>query len=172
MPNQALVVIDVQEGLFSNPNSPMYESESLLNNINQLIGKARKAKTPIIFVRHNSEGLSFESSSWQVHSELNHLQDDIYVEKQFCDSFRKTNLLEILEKRGIDQIIVCGLQTEYCVDTSCRSAFEKDVKVFLVEDAHSTCDNKTSSAKQIIDHHNESLGGVFVELVPTINVEF
>ena len=93
MPNQALVVIDVQEGLFSNPNFSMYESESLLKNINQLIGKARKAKTPIIFVRHNGESLPFESSSWQVHSELNRLQDDIYVRKTVLRLFPQNELV-------------------------------------------------------------------------------
>ncbi len=170
MENKSLVVIDVQTGLFDYPGYVLYEPEKLLQNINTLIQKARDAKTPVIFVRHNDEGLPHKSSAWQIHEDLHRSDDDVYVDKKHCDSFLETNFEEVLKSRGIEQIIVCGLQTEYCVDTACRSAAGRGFKVTLVKDAHSTYDSEVISAKQIIDHHNETLGGSIVELVATDEV--
>ena len=172
MGNKALVIIDVQEGLFNNEESPIYRADYLLQNINKLIEKARKAKIPVVFIRHNSDGLPFESSAWQVHQRLNASGEDIYIEKKYCDSFFETDLQEVLDSKNIKQIVACGLQTEYCVDTFCRSAFSREFKTTLVEDAHSTYNTEILNAKQIIDHHNESLGAAFTQLVSTTAIEF
>lgn len=172
MANKALIVIDVQEGLFGDHESEIYRSGALLDNINELIGKARRADIPIIFIRHDDPGLPHGSTAWQIHGNLEQAGGDIYVEKQRCDSFFETDLQDVLSERSIDQIFVCGLQTEYCIDTACRSAVGRNIKTILVEDAHSTRDSNVLDAKQIIDHHNEVLGLAFVELVSTEAAEF
>ena len=57
------------------------------------------------------------------------------------------------------------MQTEYCVDTSCRAAADLGYKVVLVRDGHSTFDNGVLTAEKIVAHHNRTLGGGgFVEL--------
>jgi len=172
MSKKALVVIDVQKGLFNGPNSGIYRAERLLSNINELIEKARDASVTIIFIRHDGAGLQHGTSKWQIHEDLDFREEDIFVEKKHCDSFYKTNFLEVLEKQDVKEIVVCGLQTEYCVDTACRSAAGKGIQTNLVEDAHSTVDSKTLSAKQIIEHHNDVLGNAFVELFSTKDVGF
>jgi len=57
-----------------------------------------------------------------------------------------------------------GAQTEVCVDTTCRRAFSLGFEVTLVSDGHSTWDNATLSADQIIRHTNDTLAGWFVRL--------
>jgi len=69
-----------------------------------------------------------------------------------------------LDIRGIKKLVITGLQTEYCVDTTCRRAYSLGYDVVLVKDAHSTWDSGDLSAQQIIDHHNNVLGGWFVTL--------
>lgn len=172
MANTALVIVDVQVGLFDNPESELFEPETLLKKINDLIRKARSAKTPVVFIRHNDPGLPYESAAWQIHSELDQSDKDILVDKKHCDSFFETDLQDVLEKNSIDRLVVCGLQTEFCIDTFCRSAAGKNIETLLVKDAHSTYDSGIISARQIIDHHNDILGTAFVELVSTETFEF
>ncbi len=172
MANTALVIVDVQVGLFDNPKSEIYAAETLLGNVNTLIREARSTKTPIIFIRHNDPGLPFDSPAWQIHGSLERRDGDIYIDKKHCDSFFETDLEDVLRKNSIDRIVVCGLQTEYCVDTACRSAAGRNIETTLVEDAHSTRDSKVLQAKQIIAHHNESLGAAFVKLVSTKEILF
>jgi len=62
------------------------------------------------------------------------------------------------------------MQSEYCVDTTCRSAHGLGYEVYLDEDAHTTGDAGSSCGEQIVDHHNETLGGAFVTLVRTAEV--
>jgi nicotinamidase-related amidase len=59
-------------------------------------------------------------------------------------------------------LVVAGIQTEYCVDTTCRRAYSLGYDVTLVQDGHSTWDTPDLCAPQIIAHHNRTLGGWFV----------
>jgi nicotinamidase-related amidase len=65
--------------------------------------------------------------------------------------------LEELIQRSIKQVVLIGMQTEYCVDTTCRHAFALDYQVTLVKDGHSTYDTKRLLAVDIIAHHNAIL---------------
>ena len=65
-----------------------------------------------------------------------------------------------------------GLQTEFCVDTTCRRGSLLGYKIQLVKDGHGTWNSDILSAQQIIDHHNTELGGMFVELVSSANIKF
>jgi len=65
-----------------------------------------------------------------------------------------------------------GLQTEYCIYTTCRRAFSLGYVVILVKNAHSTWDSSCLTAQQIIWHHNYVLGGWFVVLKNEREIEF
>jgi nicotinamidase-related amidase len=67
-------------------------------------------------------------------------------------------------------VIITGVQTEYCVDTTCRRAYSLGYHVVLIRDAHSTYDTNTLTASQIIAHHNNILGGWFAELKETSEI--
>ena len=93
---KALLIIDVQVGLFEPKPSP-YKSDEVISNINKLTDKARAANTPVIWIQHetpNHEILKFQSSGWQLPSNLNQAESDFYVRKTTPDSFLKTNLLQ------------------------------------------------------------------------------
>lgn len=165
--NKALIVIDVQEGFFSDSNYPVYNEKELINNINQLIDSFRKDGKPIIFVRHIDEDLIKGTRPWEVYSKIHSTSDDLYVAKTTPDSFFKTELLNVLKTNNIDSIVIVGLQTEYCIDTTCKSAFGKGISTILVSDGHSTYDNSFMKANKIIDYHNKIMGSWFAELKTT-----
>jgi nicotinamidase-related amidase len=173
MSNKVLVVIDVQNIFFTDKNFQPYKAAEVVENINKLIKNARQNEIPVIFIRHEDpEYMQLGSSAWQIYDKLDTAETDFYVEKKTPDSFFETNLQELFEREKIDEIYLCGLQTDFCVDTTCRSAFGKKIKAFLVEDAHSTYDTEFIKAENIIKHHNSIIGQWFAKLVPTSKVTF
>lgn len=162
MGKTALLVIDVQVGMF-NPSDPVYEGEALLNAISGLIDKARTAGCPVVYVQHDSsaegpgEILNHGTPGWEIHPAIAPSAGDVVVEKTTPDSFYKTSLQQELQALGVTDLVLCGIQTEFCVDTTCRRAVSEGYHVTLVSDGHSTWSSKQLTAQQIRDHHNRVL---------------
>lgn len=170
----ALLVIDVQLGMFEEQD-PVYRGDELLTTIGDLITRAHAAGIPVIYVQHSGgENHLLEPSApgWPIHPAIAPTEDALVIHKRHPDSFQETNLQHELEIRGIKRPIVVGIQTEYCIDTTCRRAYSLGYDVTLVEDAHSTWDTDHLKASQIIAHHNQVLGGWFVILKAAHAIEF
>ncbi|MFP6645312.1 MAG: isochorismatase family protein [Candidatus Latescibacterota bacterium] len=71
--------------------------------------------------------------------------------------------------RHAERLVICGLPSEYCVDTTTRRAFSLGYDITLVADGHSTCAGSLTAAQKIA-HHNEVLGGWFARVVPASQV--
>ena len=156
----ALLVIDVQVGIIDGFHA--YRGREVLEQINNLLSKARASNMPIIYVQHDGEAghpLEVGSDGWHIHQAIKPLEEDLIIRKRASDSFFETTLQRELEARGIKHLIVTGCMTEYCVDTTSRRAVSIGYDVTLVSDAHTTIDNKLLTAAQIIAHHNALLEG-------------
>lgn len=156
----ALVIIDVQNGLFAIEDSPIHKEDVLIKNLQLLIKKARNAKVQIFYIQHNdSKGKRLETGTenWKIRSEITPRNEDIVIQKYNSDSFMNTSLDEELNKRGITRLIIAGLATPMCIDTTVRSAVSHSYKVILIQDTHSTIDSEILKAPQIIAHHNDIL---------------
>ena len=156
---KALLIIDVQNGMFQKENV-VHKGEQLLLRIKSLITQARSTKTPIIYIQHQSptgKPLEYKTHGWEIHSDIAPVKEDIIIQKTTPDAFFQTSLEAELKQLEIEHLIITGIQTEACVDTTCRRAFSNHYKVTLVSDAHSTWDTNLLTADQIIGHHNEVL---------------
>ena len=172
--NVALLIIDVQMCNFDE-SSPVYGGSDLLSKISTLLVQARAARVPIIYIQHcGSEGSIDQPGTpgWKIHPAIAPLDSDIVVQIRHPDAFQDTCLQRELESRGIKELIITGIQTEYCVDTTSRRAYSLGYNVTLIKDAHSTWDTDLISASQIIAHHNEVLGGWFAKLRKANEVKF
>jgi nicotinamidase-related amidase len=167
----ALMIIDVQMGMFDE-DEPVYNGDKLLQTLSQLIERARDADVPIVYIQHNDSQFVEGNSDWPIHPSIAPLEGEIVVQKRTPDSFHETNLGEELEKMGIKNLVVGGIQTEYCVDTTSRRAFTLGYDVTLVEDGHSTWDNRHITAEQVIAHHNNTLDGWAVTVKPAKVIRF
>ena len=170
----ALLIIDMQNGLVNGEKTP-WARESLLNNINKLIAKARESQQTIIFVQHTGPDgtiLAQGSEMWQIAPELQREEHDSYLTKTRPSCFYQTSLMSLLAEKGIKMLIVSGMQTDYCVDTTCRAGRDLGLDTVLVSDAHSTFANGVLSAEQIVAHHNKLLSGPFVTLLTSDEVSF
>jgi nicotinamidase-related amidase len=175
MTDTALLVIDVQVGMFAE-DDPVYQGDALLANISSLLEKARQADIPIIYIQHGSERkghpLELGTPGWQIHPAITPHEGDAIIQKRMPDSFYETNLQQELEACGIKKLVITGIQTELCVDTTCKRACSLDYDVTLVADAHSTWDREQLCAPQIIAHHNSLLGDWFATVKPASEVMF
>ena len=148
--NSALLLIDVQQSLV---DEGIWNAGGVIKRLNQLISKARNENIPVIFVRDTTVG-----PDGSHHSSLDYRTDDLEIEKDYSDSFMETPLDELLKSKNISNLIVGGMQTDYCVDSTVRQAATLGYKVLLVTDGHSTLDHQHLKAEQIIAHHNLILG--------------
>jgi nicotinamidase-related amidase len=159
--NTALLVIDVQQGLCEGEHDA-FESQQVIARINQVCAKARAAGAVVIFIQHESHSgyLEFGTAAWQLARGLHVEATDLRIRKTTPDSFHRTQLEEVLRRHAVADLVVCGMHTEFCVDTTARRALALGYPVILVEDAHTTQDNEHLSAAQIIRHHNDTLTNI------------
>ncbi len=171
----SLVVIDTQVGMFQTPGlPPVPEGERLLRNIDGLIRRAPEAGVAVVHVRHGEgpgEPLERGTKGWETHPPVALADGESIVDKETPDSFLRATLRDELESRAIERLVLAGMQTEYCVDTTCRRAFGLGYDVTLAADAHGTWDESLTAA-QIVAHHNEVMGNGFVEVVPSAEISF
>ncbi|MCX6239517.1 MAG: cysteine hydrolase family protein [Bacteroidia bacterium] len=156
MAAKALLIIDMQAGSFT-PSTPRYESDIVIEKINQLTTIFRAKSNPGIFIRHDGsrEGCYIPGTDdWQILPELNQLPGDLYVEKTINDSFYQSELQSTLQKLGANDLYFVGCATDFCFDTTVKSALGKDYNVTVVKDGHTTADRPFANAKTLIDHYN------------------
>jgi len=158
---RALLVIDVQQALCSGPYAA-HDSAGLVERINAVAARARAAGLPVFLVQHESaDGLLARGSpGWQLAEGLVVAPTDLVVAKTTPDAFMRTTLLPALQAQGVTHLVICGLQSQFCVDTSTRRALALGYPVTLVADGHSTCDQGALSAAQISAHHTVTLVGI------------
>jgi len=153
---QALLIVDVQAGLFS---TPRFDAENLIIRLNELAKRLRTRGGPVFFVQHcGAEGDPLHPSQpgHALHEGLVVEDDDHFVAKESCDAFLNTTLASQLTACGIDEVIVTGFATEFCVDTTVRSALAHGFRTIVPEDGHTTADRAHLSADKVIEHHNET----------------
>ena len=152
-PNTALLVIDVQNGVVGEA----YDRDAVVANIATLVDKARAADVDVVWVQHNDDDLKKGSENWQYVAELERLDSEPLVQKEYGDSFEETELESILAARGIGQLIVSGAQTDACIRSTLHGAIVRGYDATLVSDAHTTEDQSSWGAPtpdKVIAHTN------------------
>lgn len=160
--NTALLVVDVQANMFA-PFNPVHEADEFLERILKVLFLARSSGTQVIFIQNNGEpGEPDETRTegWLIHPELAIENGDLIVQKKLAEPFTDTELHNVLKKKGIQKLIVAGLQSEFCIEATCKKAAELGYGVTLVSDAHSTYPSDEGTAEQIVAKVNSRLKDV------------
>ena len=153
---QALIVIDIQEGLVKeNP----FDTKNFIINTKAIIQHFRDQNIEVIFIRHSEdEGLlAMGSDNWQVYHELKPQENEKIFNKYYNSIFKDSELKEYLNRKNITDLTFVGMQVEFCIDTSVKVGFEYGYKITIVEDAISTFDNIHLSADQILSFYKEKI---------------
>lgn len=172
----ALIIVDVQLAMFNSIHqTSVHNAEGVLDNICHLIDQARKSDVPVIFIQHtdhNDEEYAEGQVTWQLHPKLSPKKTEKIIRKATWDAFHQTTLLSELQALNVKNLVFAGMQTEFCLDTTCRRAFSLGFKSVLASDGHSTFDSPVLPAEKIIEHHNYIMDGRFVKCLPVNDIEF
>jgi ureidoacrylate peracid hydrolase len=167
----ALLVIDMQ--LFFRPYTP-----DIIDNVTKLIDSFRSRNIPIIFTRHGHRNMNedggllaswwnshamYGSPEWELLEEISVRKDDIIIDKNRYSAFWGTGLDDLLRSKNVREIVITGVLTNCCCETTARDAFMRDYKVFFVSDATAT-DNA--------DLHLASLKNLAFGFAYIVNAEF
>ena len=164
----ALLVLDMQN-YFMDPESHAHvpSGHAVLPNIRSLIGFFRSAGRPVIFTRHGLESgedpgimgrwwrdnVREDSSESAIIESLDVKDSDAVIRKTRYSAFVGTDLERMLKSKGVESLVIAGLTTHLCCDSTARDAFMKDFAVFFVVDATATWteDLHVSSLKALSD---------------------
>jgi nicotinamidase-related amidase len=165
--NRALLIIDMQVCHLP-VDDPPYRAQEVLEVDQWLIEKARASGVPVIFVQHcGAQGSRYEPGTpgWQFHPLLEPRDGETVVQKRHPDSFQDTDLRDVLVSKGIGKLIVAGMRSEMCIDTTVRRAYSLGYEVELVSDGHTTWSTPVLAGERIVAHHNHVLGYKFAKAV-------
>jgi nicotinamidase-related amidase len=165
----ALLVIDVQQGLFTR-STPVYRAEELLENINSLVKRAHGSGAPVFYIQHSEPGILIKGSlDWQLHPQLHPWNSDNILHKLHDNAFEETDLDDRLQSYKVTTLVVTGLLTHCCVKATCLGGRRQGYQVILVQDGHSSYSRQ---AARIIDKWNQKLGEKQVEVIPAAAIKF
>ena len=173
---QALLIIDVQNDYFEGGKSELCNPTSALQNIEKALKRFRERNFPVIHVQHINirEGASFflpNTHGVLIHQNIAPLDHDFLVIKHAPNSFFETNLSTILKENDINSLVICGMMSHMCIDTTTRACKDFGIKVTLLEDACATKDlrfnEKTIPAETVHNTFMASLNGMFATVIRT-----
>jgi len=147
----ALLVIDMQN-FFLDPHSPTYTcgSTAILPNVKRLIEAFRRAGRPVIYTRHMHHpnkidlgimgwwwrGVCVEGTSEsEIFREIAPLPNEKVIEKHRYSAFYNTDLETILRCMKIEDLVISGIMTNLCCESTARDAYFRDYRVFFPADA-------------------------------------
>lgn len=148
-----LLVIDMQPVWFTGATK-RFDEAGVIARINHAAAAMRQRGDRVVFIRHTDSEAVAGTPAWQVDPRLTVEPGDQWIDKTACDAFADTPLLETLKASGTNTVIICGLATEFCVDTTLRAALSHGFDVVALADAHTTGDRPHLTAAQIVEHHN------------------
>ncbi|MEM8635278.1 MAG: cysteine hydrolase family protein [Pseudomonadota bacterium] len=174
-PKTALVIVDVQEGMFGLPGMGPVQRDELLNNIHTLIERARHSNCTIIYIQHQGTGdqpLAKTSPGYAIAHEIAPWSGDKIVSKTECGMFHKTELDNVLSALDLRRLVICGMQTEFCVDTAVRTAVDHAYEVIVASGAHATFDTDELSAGTVAKHHETVWRQAFGQVLNVSDISF
>lgn len=168
----ALVIVDVQQGMFTMPQK-LYRGEDTVERLADLLRRARRQDVPVFHIRHEEpNGFERNSPGWFHHPAVAPRDGETIIDKRRSSAFHDTDFHARLQATGIDHLVICGAQTQYCVESTIRNAVTLGYRLTAIEDGHTTFDTEILTAPQIIAHHHVIWGGRFAELRKADDIRF
>jgi nicotinamidase-related amidase len=176
MAEHALVIIDIQNDYFPGGKMELEGADAAASNAARALEQFRSKRLPIVHVRHLSTrpGATFfipGTAGAEIHQRVRPNSGERVIEKNFPNSFRATDLDQVLKASGAKELVVAGMMTHMCVDASVRQAADLGYKVTLLGDACATraqsFGGESVPAKQVHAAFLAALNGFYAKVIPT-----
>jgi nicotinamidase-related amidase len=139
---RALIVIDVQESFRHTPLWEAVNNPAIVERVSRLVAQARREGDLVVWILHENAARPgpFHPTSGYVRlmDGLEALEGEPVITKTSRNCFTTTNLQQVLVSRGVREVVICGIQTELCCETTARLAFDLGFTVTFVTDATAT----------------------------------
>ena len=173
---KALLIIDIQNDYFAGGAMQLVGSDSATHNAARILASFREQGLPVIHVQHLalSPTATFflpGTDGAKIHESVAPIDGETVITKSFPNAFRGTNLKDVLDGLNLEQLVVVGMMTHMCIDTSVRAANDFGFKVTLVGDACATLDleydGRTVAAADVQASYLAAIDGSFATVIAT-----
>ena len=174
--NKALLIIDVQNDYFEGGRAELVNPLDALAHMETALALFRAAGLPVIYVQHISTrpgaGLFLPNTNGAaIHNRIAPRDGESVVVKHAPNSFYQTELAELLKAKDVGELVVCGMMSHMCVDTTVRACKDFGLAVTLLHDACATKDlvwnGETIPARTVHAAFMASLSGMFASVIAT-----
>ena len=150
--------------------------DAAAHNAARILASFREQGLPVIHVQHHalSPTATFflpGTHGAKIHEAVAPNEGETVITKNFPNSFRATNLKDVLDGLNLEQLVVVGMMTHMCIDTTVRAANDAGFKVTLVGDACATLDlefdGRTVAAADVQAAYLAAIDGSFATVVTT-----
>ncbi len=142
MTQTALIVIDVQESFRVRPNWQAVNHPDIADRVNRLVASARERGDLVVWVLHTEPGTggAFDPANGHVRliEGLEPIDGEPMIRKTSHNAFTTTNLQQVLTQHGIREVVISGIRTEQCCETTTRVASDLGYDVVFVTEATAT----------------------------------
>ncbi|MBR6086184.1 MAG: cysteine hydrolase [Spirochaetales bacterium] len=163
-----LLVVDMQKGIV---DENLYDYENFMDRTVRLIDAARKNDVEVIFVQHDAgegTGLSVGDEDFELIGEVGRREGEKVFVKKINSCFGNRDFRDYMEKQSDKRLMIVGLQTNYCIDATVKSAFERGFDVIIPEGTNSTFDNDYMTGETTVRYYNDD---VWEEIVDSVTLE-
>lgn len=152
-----VLVIDIQKGI---TDERLYNFPGFIQNTTKIIETARKNKIEVIYVQHDDgpgTGFSVGDEDFEIADQVKPAEGEKRFIKDMNSCFGNKEFAAYLEEKNEDTLMIVGLQTNFCIDATIKSAFERGYKVIVPAGANSTFDNDYMDKEKTYKYYNEMM---------------
>ena len=152
-----LIVIDVQKGI---TDERLYDFDGFIKNVTSIIDAARKNNVEVIYVQHDDgpgTGFSFGDKDFEIADQVAPKENEKIFIKTINSCFGNNDLANYLRESKEKDLMIVGLQTNFCIDASVKSAFERGYKVIVPKGTNSTFDNDYMDRETTYKYYNDMM---------------
>lgn len=161
-----LLVIDAQKEI---TNEGLYKFHEFVSTVKSLIKTARENNVEVIFVRHDDGAgtpMTKGLDGFEIYEGFAPEGNEKIFDKRVNSPFKETGLAEYLSQKGETELIITGLQTDYCIDAAVKCGFERGYKIIVPWFANTTFDNKFMTAESSYEYYNNFIwNGRYAECI-------
>jgi len=150
-----LLVIDIQKGITDNR---LYNFESFIDDTKRIIDAARANQIEVIYFQHDDgpgTGFSIGDEDFEIANQVTPMDEEKVFVKDINSCFGNEEFVDYIKNE--DTLMVVGLQTNFCVDATVKSAFERGYKVIIPQGANSTFDNDYMTGEVTYKYYNDMM---------------
>ena len=161
-----LLVVDMQKCLV---DEELYDYDSFVEKTAKLIDAARKNRVEVIYVQHDAgpgSGLSAGDDGFEIADQVAPKENEKVFVKTINSCFGNPEFREYMEQQEDKRLMIIGLQTNYCIDATVKSAFERGYEVIIPEGTNSTFDNDYMTGETTVRYYNEDVWDNVADVIP------